>query len=117
MARALPNPMALIAPCLLLCIAAQAETLDVPAEFATIQDAIDASSDGDVIEIAAGTYNEFDLSPQQKAITLRGATDAEGRPATTIDSLLVAMERCSKWFVVEQSINRSRKGSCGDIDT
>ena len=87
MARALPNPMALVAPCLLLCIAAHAETLDVPADFATIQDAIDAASDGDVIEIAAGTYNEFDLSLQQKAITLRGATDTEGRPATTIDSL------------------------------
>ena len=69
---------------------AWAATLDVcptGCTFASIQDAIDASSDGDVIEIAAGTYHEHDLSPQQKAITIRGATDLDGMPATTIDSL------------------------------
>jgi predicted outer membrane repeat protein len=58
----------------------------VPSDFPTIQAAITASSDGDVIEIAAGTYHEFDISPLQKAITLRGATHGDGLPATTIDS-------------------------------
>ncbi|MCH2149342.1 MAG: right-handed parallel beta-helix repeat-containing protein [Phycisphaerales bacterium] len=66
--------------------ATSAETINVPGDHATIQSAINASIDGDVIEIAAGTYNEFDLSTQQKAITVRGATDAQGLPATTIDS-------------------------------
>ena len=66
---------------------APAVTIDVPGDFPSIQAAIEAASDGDVIEIAAGTYHEHDLSLQQKAITLRGATDPDGLPATTIDSL------------------------------
>ena len=77
------------AACFLLCVGAHAETLDVcptGCTYASIQNAIDASSDGDVIEIAAGTYHEFDISTQQKAITLRGATHGDGLPATTIDS-------------------------------
>tara|TARA_B100001059_G_scaffold201916_1_gene209558 strand:- start:2860 stop:4002 length:1143 start_codon:yes stop_codon:yes gene_type:complete len=65
---------------------AAAATIDVPGDFPTIQQAIDASSDGDVVEIAAGTYHESDIVIQQKDIILRGATHADGLPATTIDS-------------------------------
>ena len=40
-----------------------AATLNVPGDYTTIQDAINASSDGDVIQIGAGTFNEYGISP------------------------------------------------------
>ena len=83
-------PMLILTYALTITSTAWSATLDVcptGCTFASIQDAIDASSDGDIIEIAAGTYHEHDISIQQKAITLRGATDLDGMPATTIDSL------------------------------
>lgn len=69
----------------LLCmfsLTAQAETitvcLDGSCEFDSIQVAIDYASDGDVIEIAAGTYHTFDtLNTLGKAVTLRGQTGSE----------------------------------------
>ena len=77
------------AACLLLCVGARAETLDVcptGCTYASIQNAIDASSDGDTIAVAAGTYHEFDITLQGKAITISGDTDSNGLPAVTIDS-------------------------------
>jgi hypothetical protein len=56
--------------------------------FTSIQSAINASSHGDVIEIAAGTYSITQtLNPGGKAITLRGAIDPNGRPITILDGL------------------------------
>src|SRR5262245_36216534 len=51
--------------------------LDVPAEFATIQAAVDAARDGDVVRVAPGNYAGFDfhgkaievLAPQGAART------------------------------------------------
>jgi parallel beta-helix repeat protein len=51
-----------------------AETINVPSDHATIQGAIDASSHGDVIAIAAGTYYEHSLNPNDKAITIWSAS-------------------------------------------
>ena len=45
-------------PCLLLCAAASATTLQVPSQYATIQSAIDASFAGDVVEVGPGIYME-----------------------------------------------------------
>ena len=60
--------------------------LYVPSDYATIQEAINAASDGDIIEIAAGTYpvNSAILTGG-KAITIRGAVNGDGSPAVTID--------------------------------
>ena len=70
----------------LLAGSAFADTIYVPGDHATIQGAIDASNNGDVIEIAAGTYFEHDINPGGRAITISGATNADGTPAVTIDA-------------------------------
>ena len=69
----------------LLAGTAIADTINVPGDYALIQDAIDASVNGDVINIAAGTYNEHSLNPNGKAITIQGTLDGDGTLATTID--------------------------------
>ena len=51
----------------------------------SIQAAINASSNGDVINIAAGTYSEYNLNPGGKAITIQGTRNSDGSLATIID--------------------------------
>ena len=51
---------------------AWAALLQVPQQFNSIADAIQASQDGDVVELAAGIYNE-PVDYQGKDITIRGA--------------------------------------------
>lgn len=63
-----------------------ADTINVPADYPTIQGAIDAASNGDVIQIAVGTYNEHSLNPNGKAITIQGTLNEDGSLATTIDA-------------------------------
>ena len=60
-----------------------AATINVPGDYATIQGAIDASSNGDVIAIAAGTYYEANLDTDNKAITIGSAS---GNLDVTIDA-------------------------------
>ncbi|MCH2136564.1 MAG: plastocyanin/azurin family copper-binding protein [Phycisphaerales bacterium] len=59
--------------------------INVPADYPTIQGAIDASSDGDTILIAAGTYLEFNIDVSGKAITIKGELGEDGVPLTIID--------------------------------
>ena len=56
-------------------------------DYPTIQSAIDETSDGDIIEILAGTYFlDATLNTQGKAIQLLGAEpDFDGNPTTIID--------------------------------
>ena len=63
-----------------------ADTINVPGDYALIQDAINASVNGDVINIAAGTYYESDLNPDGKVITIQGTLNEDGTLATTIDA-------------------------------
>ena len=61
-----------------------ADVINVPADYATIQGAINASSDGDVIVVAPGTYTSTQdghvVDMKGKAVTLR----ASGTPEETI---------------------------------
>ena len=51
-----------------------AATLNVPAEYSTIQAAIDAAVNGDIVLVATGTFTgegNVDLDPVGKAITIK----------------------------------------------
>ena len=61
-------------------------TLQVPGDYLTIAEAIDAAVADDTINIAAGTYYEADLAVGAANITLRGEANADGTPAVTIDA-------------------------------
>ena len=60
------------------------ETLLVPSQYPTIQEAANAAVPGDVIQIAAGTYQEFDILCSD--VTILGETGNNEIPVTRIDS-------------------------------
>ena len=70
-------------------VAASAETITVCAsgcDYTSINAAIGAASDGDVIQLAAETYFEGEkIDTLGKAITLRGVLDKAGEPASVLD--------------------------------
>jgi len=66
---------------LLLAVAADAETLNVPGDHGTIQAAIDAAWDGDTVLVAPGSYPE-NIDFLGKAITVKSS---DGAGVTTID--------------------------------
>jgi hypothetical protein len=65
------------------CCAAAANTLHVPANFATIQGALDTASPGDSILVAEGTYTENIVWPQTSDLHLLSDPANHNRP--TID--------------------------------
>ncbi|MCH8343987.1 MAG: right-handed parallel beta-helix repeat-containing protein [Planctomycetes bacterium] len=68
--------------CVLLSGTTVADTLHVPGDFPTIQEAINAAMDGDEVEVHPGTYNEA-IDFLGKAITVRSS---DGPDVTTIDA-------------------------------
>ena len=63
-----------------------ADVIQVPQDQPTIQAGIDVASDGDVVLIAAGTYQpDATIDTLGKAIKVQGAVDASGLPATIVD--------------------------------
>ena len=92
-----------------------ADILLVPEQFSTIQSAIDAAVDGDIVDIGIGVYTgdgNRDIRFQGKAITVRGRygpnltiVDAEGTPekpyrafifdsGETLDSVVLGLSIC-----------------------
>ena len=65
-----------------LCGSAQADTLNVPGDYETIQAAIDDAVNGDEIEVGPGTYNEA-INYLGKAVRLYSSGGPE---FTTIDA-------------------------------
>lgn len=57
----------------------------VPGVYSSIQAAIDAATDGDVVYIAAGTYRE-QLTIRGKHLDLLGATGDDGAPLVTLEA-------------------------------
>lgn len=94
---------------------AEATVLSVPSKYKTIQDAVNASSSGDVIQVSAGTYKE---QIQLKAgITLRG----EGYEKTVIDGekkngdvVVGANDTVIEGFTIRNSGSRGKTGD--DMD-
>ncbi|MCP4211780.1 MAG: hypothetical protein GY764_09920, partial [Halieaceae bacterium] len=71
---------------LLVCGVTTAATINVPADYTTIQAAVDAASNGDEILVAPGTYTDTQdghvVDMKAKAITLRST---DGAAVTIID--------------------------------
>ena len=66
---------------LVLLIQSHAATIQVPADYPTIQQAIDAASTGDTVLVSPGTYVE-NLDFLGKSVTVKGD---QGPPVTVID--------------------------------
>jgi len=103
-----------------LCSAAQAATIDVPADYPTIQGAIDAALLGDVIHVAPGTYPE-NIDFFGKAITVKGDI---GAASATIDGSRLGsvvtfqngedLSSVLEGFVITNGLNKLGGGVCCD---
>lgn len=82
----------------LITVAANADTLRVPANFPTIQAAVDAAGPGDVIDVAKGTYDETVVISGKTNIALRGKAhptidgDDSGVPIRIEDSAQIVVD-------------------------
>ncbi|MFG0252915.1 MAG: hypothetical protein ACF8NJ_08595, partial [Phycisphaerales bacterium JB038] len=71
-----------------------ADTLQVPGEYATIQEAIDAATTGDIVELADGTHlgeGNREIDFRGKAVTLRSASGDPGQCIINCEQAGVAL--------------------------
>ena len=71
--------------------------------FATIEYALSQSIDGDSINIAQGIYYERDLDTSNLIITINGATDLGGSPATIIDGFVSGISTVAPIFWMDDN--------------
>jgi len=96
-------------------LASEAATLKVPQQYGSIQAAIDAASDGDVIRVAAGTYS-VNLSIEGKALSLIGAgADTTIRDGGARDHVILAQGVPAGAVTIAGFTIRN--GFAGDSDT
>ncbi len=79
---------------------AEAEIIDVPADYATIQAAINASEDGDIVVVAPGTYTGIgnrDLDFGGRAITVQSADPQD--PAVVAATVINCLQAGRAFFL------------------
>ena len=102
--------------CLLIGATSFADTINVPADHPTIQQAINAADDGDVIAIDAGVYVER-INPNGKELTIRGAVDESGDPTTIVDGdaggSVIKVDSGESWdtLIIENLVIRNGTGT------
>ena len=87
----------------------------VPADIPTIQQAIDAASEGDTINVAAGTYNET-LFISKSGVTLQGA----GRATTFLDGggqNVITMDGARRVVIIGVTVRNGNDGIIGQRGT
>ena len=93
--------LAVLACSLVLSCVSFADTIDVPLG-GDIQAAIDGASDGDIIQIAAGTFAiKTTIDPGGKPVTIRGAVNEDDEPTTIQRQSNSATQQqdsnCTRW--------------------
>jgi predicted outer membrane repeat protein len=76
------------------------ETIEVPSDYATIQEAVDAADDGDTVLIAAGTYFE-NVTVADKAISIEGDGLVELWPDEDAAIIAVGTTPDDQWVKLE----------------
>jgi hypothetical protein len=61
--RPIVRTLGLVGGILFLADASHAATIEVPGDYPTIYQALDAAQSGDIVEVAPGTYDQFDTRP------------------------------------------------------
>ena len=58
----------------------QADTINVPSYFPTLQGVLNVACNGDVIMISEGTYFDSNINPNVKTFTIAGEINDLGKP-------------------------------------
>ena len=76
----------------------RARVIDIPADYATIQEGIDNASGGDTVMVWPGTYHEHDIDFLGKSITVMGTDPGD---STVVASTIVNADSLGRGFVFQ----------------